>query len=65
MFRPCKVSSDEHTGWIHGRGITLNPHDSALNGWTRKSNQLGRQITCGETVGSEANEKREVNIIFN
>ena len=23
MFRPYKISSDVHTGWIHGRGMTL------------------------------------------
>ena len=35
-------------------------HDLALNGWTRKAHQLGRQIACGATVGSEAYEKLEV-----
>ena len=25
-------------------------HDPALNGWTRKSHQLGRQIACGACV---------------
>ena len=55
-FQPYKVSSDVHTGWMYGRGMTPT-HDSALNGWTRKSHQLGRQIACGATVGSEANEQ--------
>ena len=27
-------------------------HDLALDGWTRKSYQLGRQIACGATAGS-------------
>ena len=42
-----------------GEGLP-STHEPPLNEWTRKSNQLGRQIACGATVGSEANEKLEV-----
>ena len=31
MFRLYKVSSDVHTGWIHGRGITLNPNNYMID----------------------------------
>ena len=59
MFQPYKVSSDVRTGWIHGRGMTLNPRScSQWMDW--KAHQLGRKITCDATFGSEANEKLEV-----
>ena len=46
MF-PFKVSSDVHTGWIHGRGWP-STHDPALRkSCSRKSHQIGRQISCG------------------
>ena len=56
MFRPCKVDPP-----------TILPSI----GWTRKSDQLGRQIACGATVGSEANDKYKywkkqlsINLVF-
>ena len=55
-FDLIRSHSDVHTGWIHGTGT----HDLARNGWTRRSHQLGRQIACGATVRSEANEKIDV-----
>ena len=49
MCRPYKVSSDVHTSWMHGRGMTLNPWSCSQWIWTRKSHQLSRQINCGVT----------------
>ena len=56
MFRPCKVSSDVHTGWIHGRGIEGQP-TILLSMDGPGSRILNRQIA---TVRSEDNEKLEV-----
>ena len=56
MYRSYKVSPE--AGYM-GAGWP-STHDPALNGWIRKSHQLSRQIVCGATVGSEANEKLEV-----
>ena len=55
MFRPCKVSSNVHTGWMHGRGMTLNPRSCSQ--WmdpevtlTRSTDHLWRNLFDKEAI---------------